>query len=295
MAANPTEPDHLAWHAYPYVWLQYLLPHHGLSALAHWLTRVRWAPCKDGLIGVFRHFFPVNLAEAEQPDPRAYGSFNEFFTRALRADARPLAPAGALLSPVDGAVSQFGTIQDGRLIQAKGHDYRLIDLVGGDRATADLFQGGEFITLYLSPRDYHRIHMPLAGRLTGTRHLPGRLFSVNTTTSRLVPRLFARNERLVCRFDGDSGPLGLVLVGAIFVASIETTWAGVWTPRRCRTAPEQVPDSLQLERGAEMGRFNMGSTVILLLPPGRVAWDARLQPGCPVRMGESLGELQPPS
>ncbi|MFN2308861.1 MAG: archaetidylserine decarboxylase [Gammaproteobacteria bacterium] len=278
-----------------YVWPQYLLPHHALSRLVLTATRCETPWWKQGLIDGFRRRFDIRLDEAQQTDARAYPSFNAFFTRALRPGARPLSERpGDIACPVDGRVSQFGTLRGGRILQAKGHDYSLLELLGGASDLADDFQDGEFATLYLSPRDYHRIHMPLAGRLTDTVYVPGRLFSVAPHTVRRVPRLFARNERLVARFETEAGPMAMVLVGALFVACIETVWAGVVTPppgprvRRASFAERAV----ELARGAEMGRFNMGSTVILLFGKGRMQWEAGFATGRPVRMGQTVGRLR---
>lgn len=279
-----------------FVLMQHGLPQHALSALMYRLARVRWRPLKDLMITTLVRLYRIDTSEAEEPDPRAYPHFNAFFTRALRAGARPLDPdPHAVLSPVDGAISQIGRIDGGTLIQAKGRDYRVADLLGGDPERARAFDGGCFATLYLAPRDYHRIHMPLAGDLTWMDHVPGRLFSVNTTTADLVPRLFARNERVVCGFDTMAGRMGMVLVGAIFVGGIETVWAGEITPERAgRGARATGAEPTRLARGAEMGRFNLGSTVILLFEPGRVVWDGALTPGRPVRLGERLGAWSAP-
>ncbi|MFE8034686.1 archaetidylserine decarboxylase [Thiohalocapsa marina] len=279
-----------------FVALQYGLPQHALSAAMFRLTRLRLGMVTTQAIRLFARRFDVDLQEAANPSPAAYPSVNAFFTRALRDDARPLDPTeSALLSPVDGAVSQLGRIQDGTLFQAKGQDYSTTELLGGDARLAAEFDAGLFATLYLSPRDYHRIHMPIAGRLRQTIHVPGRLFSVNPTTTRGVPRLFARNERVVCIFDTPAGPMAMVLVGAIFVGSIETVWGGRITPPRGRRITRVVasPDQpVALERGEEMGRFNMGSTVILLLPDGSADWTRELGAGSPVRVGRALGHLR---
>ncbi len=275
-----------------FVAIQHLLPQHLLSALMYRVTRWQWRPFKDAFIAWFIGQYRVDMTLAVEPDPKAYASFNAFFTRALRPDARPLAadPA-ALLCPADGALSQMGEIRDGSLLQAKGHDYSVVDLLGGDAQAAAAFVGGSFATIYLSPRDYHRVHMPLAGALSAMTHIPGRLFSVNAVTARGVPRLFARNERVVCRFDTEVGPLALILVGAIFVGSMETVWAGQITPPPHGVRPPEPEGPVRLARGEEMGRFNMGSTVILLLPPGAVNWDPEIRPGDPLRMGDALGRL----
>lgn len=291
---TPLQPEPpLPWYARPYVDLQHLLPHHLLSALMHRATRIRWRPWKDLLIRRAIDWYGVDMDLAQEPDPAAYEHFNAFFTRALKPEARPLDPAvDSVLCPADGILSQAGRIGDGRIFQAKGRDYGLLELLGGEAAWSDRFNGGEFATIYLSPRDYHRVHMPLDGKLSQMLHVPGRLFSVNPTTTRLVPRLFARNERVVCLFDTDAGPMAVILVGAIFVAGIDTVWAGTVTPAGRRVGAwhygrESGP--VALERGAEMGRFNMGSTVILLFGPDRVRWLGDLAPGTELRMGQRLG------
>ena len=279
---------------YLFVGLQYLLPHHLLSALMFRVTRSRLAWFKDLLIRQVIRLYRVEMDEAANPDPAAYSSFNEFFTRALATDARPLdRDPASILCPADGTLSQAGTIADGRIFQAKGRDYSLLELLGGDAEWAERFAGGRFATVYLSPRDYHRVHMPVAGALRRMLHVPGRLFSVNPVTTRLVPRLFARNERVVSLFETEQGPLAVILVGAIFVASMDTVWAGSITPGprdqvRCW---DYGADDQRLDRGAEMGRFNMGSTVILLFAKDRGHWSDDLQPGGHLRMGERIGTL----
>ncbi|TAN46982.1 MAG: phosphatidylserine decarboxylase [Methylococcaceae bacterium] len=271
---------------------QYPLPHHALSRLMGYVTRSTNPTFKNWFIPRFIRLFNVNMAEAAQEDPAAYACFNDFFTRALKPGARPPAEGdNTLVCPADGVLSQFGAVDSDRLIQAKGRDYRLTDLLGGDEALAGEFQHGQFATVYLSPRDYHRLHMPLAGRLRAMLHVPGRLFSVNSATTRVIPDLFARNERVIAIFDTEAGPMALILVGAIFVASIDTVWHGTVTPPSAdavqrwdyRDAP------LNLERGAEMGRFNMGSTIIVLFAKDRMAWRADLSAGTAVRMGQALG------
>ena len=277
-----------------FVGLQYLLPQHLLSALMYRFARLRWPPLKSFLIRTFARHFQVNMAEAREPDLGAYDSFNAFFTRALQPGARPLpTDPAALACPADGALSQHGAISADRLFQAKGLDYALDELVG-DPDWARRFVGGSFATIYLSPRDYHRVHMPATGRLREMIHVPGRLFSVNRATARLVPHLFARNERVVCLFEGEAGPFALILVGAIFVGGMETVWAGEVTPARGQPPRRHYGDEdpVDLARGAEMGRFNMGSTVILLFPPRAVTWDGDLAPGVALRMGQALGRLK---
>ncbi|HLF96074.1 MAG TPA: archaetidylserine decarboxylase [Methylococcaceae bacterium] len=270
---------------------QYILPHHALSRLIGYLTRCTQPAVKDFLIRRFIPRFGVNMAEALEENPANYASFNDFFTRKLKPDARPLASENdAVLCPADGVLSRFGSITEGRLIQAKGRDYRLVELLGGDEELAQGFDGGAFATVYLSPRDYHRLHMPLAGTLRETIHVPGRLFSVNRATTSVIPNLFARNERVIALFDTDAGPMALILVGAIFVASIETVWDGLVTPPTVHEIRRwHFPRPVHLERGAEMGHFNMGSTIIALFAPGALGWDSALACGKSVRMGEKLG------
>jgi len=278
---------------------QYLLPHHLLSRLMLRLTRSPKTWWKDTLIHWFKGHFGVDMSEVQESDPHAYGSFNAFFTRALRPDARPLPKAqDAIISPVDGTVSQVGRIQGEQILQAKGHDFTLSELLGGDTARARPFHAGHFATLYLSPRDYHRIHMPFTGQLRDTTYIPGRLFSVAPYTVRSVSGLFARNERLSVRFITDAGPMAMILVGALFVGCIETVWAGVVTPPHrhwTRVQRFDTPDSdrIDLQRGEEMGRFNMGSTVILLFGPNAVAWHDELRPGAHLRMGQIIGRALP--
>jgi phosphatidylserine decarboxylase len=235
------------------------------------------------------------MAEAEQPDCTAYSSFNDFFTRALRTGARPIVSAeNSLASPADGAISQLGPIKNGRIFQAKGQDYSLLELVGGDPQVAAHFTGGHFATVYLSPKDYHRVHMPIAGTLKSMIYVPGQLFSVNTVTAENVPRLFSRNERVVCLFDTAAGPMAMVLVGAMIVASIETVWAGLVTPHKRFVRSTRYDDNtpIHLQKGAEMGRFKLGSTVILLFGADKVRWLESLAAESPVKMGEHFGDLK---
>ena len=270
---------------------QYLIPKQALTVLAGKLAGARAGGLTTGVIRWFVGRYGVNMAEAAEPDIAAYPSFNEFFTRALRPDARPLAEAD-FLCPVDGAISQFGRIDRDRIFQAKGHDYSTHALVGGDRDLAIQFQDGEFATLYLSPRDYHRIHMPCAGRLTRMIYVPGALFSVNPTTARGVPGLFARNERVVCVFENDEiGPFVLVLVGATIVGSMATVWHGVVNPPRPGKIREwdYAPGQVSLAKGDEMGRFLLGSTVVMLFPKKRLAFNPAWAPARAIRMGEAMG------
>ncbi|HSC47198.1 MAG TPA: archaetidylserine decarboxylase [Gammaproteobacteria bacterium] len=271
--------------------MQYPLPHHLISRLTGRLTRVRQTAFKDWMIRSFIRRFGVDMSEAAESDPAAYPTFNAFFTRALRAGARPVdAAKNSIVSPVDGAVSQAGVIHSDRIFQAKGQIFSALELLGGSVDDARLFDDGSFATLYLSPRDYHRIHMPVAGNLRRMLHVPGRLFSVNPPTTRAVPRLFARNERVVSLFDTDVGPLALVMVGAMNVASIETVWAGIVTPppRASIRSWDYKSGEVRLAQGAEAGRFNMGSTVILLFAAGRLRWEASCVPDAQVRMGRRL-------
>jgi len=275
---------------------QYLIPQKGLTAAVHRMTRRRspvWL--KNWAIHRFVRAFSVDLSEAEHSDVSRYKDFNAFFTRALKVGARPIVAADdALACPVDGTVSQCGGIDSDRIFQAKGRSYSLDTLLGGDTLLSRPFRDGLFATLYLSPRDYHRIHMPYAGRLRCTVHVPGRLFSVSPLTTRVVPGLFARNERLACLFDTDFGPMALVLVGAVNVASMETVWAGVVTPpfaarvETRRFLASASDESVALAKGEELGRFNMGSTVIVIVPPGTARWSSDLREGGVVRMGERL-------
>lgn len=280
-----------------FVALQYLLPQHPLSRVVHRLTRCRLRPLKDALIGAFvRHFHP-DMSEAAEPEPLRYASFNAFFTRELRPGARPSDPdPRALASPVDGTVSQIGRLAAGRIMQAKGHEYTVQALLGGVSSWSERFTDGAFATLYLAPFNYHRIHMPASATLRAAWYVPGRLFSVNATTAAAVPGLFARNERVVLVFE--EGPLAfaVVLVGALFVGSMSTVWHGDVTPRRPRvpaTLPLPAAPAPRLEKGMELGRFNMGSTVILLLPGKALEWSAELSPGSVIRVGETLGWLSP--
>jgi phosphatidylserine decarboxylase len=269
----------------------YALPHHAVSRTVHALARME-TRMKDPVVRWFIRRYGVDMSEAAEPRPEAYPSFNAFFTRALRPDARPVdRDPDALLSPADSTVSALGRISEGRIIQAKGRDYSLENLLGGDTARAEPFRNGHFITLYLSPRDYHRVHMPAAGRLCETVYVPGRLFSVAPHTVRTIPNLFARNERVACLFDTERGPLVSIMVGAINVGSIELVWAGEVTPPRHDLTVTRYDDQpVQLPRGAEMGRFNLGSTVILLLPDAAFQWRADLEPGVRVKVGERLGK-----
>jgi phosphatidylserine decarboxylase len=276
--------------------LQYLLPQHFVSRLAHRITRSRVPLIKNALIRSFMGHFHPDMSEAEQPDPLQYESFNAFFTRALRAQARPCDPDPAVLvSPVDGTVSQIGRLDGSWLAQAKGHAYTLESLLAADLSWAARLRGGAFATLYLAPFNYHRVHMPLRGALRAAWYVPGQLFSVNAVTTAGVPGLFARNERVVCVFGHEALSFAVVLVGALLVGSIATVWHGEVTPRAVRGCADLPLDAsraaLNLEKGAELGRFNMGSTVILLLPRGSSEWLPGLAPGSGVRVGQALARL----
>ncbi|GAB3552798.1 archaetidylserine decarboxylase [Noviherbaspirillum agri] len=269
---------------------QYVLPKQALTTFAGRLARAEDSRFTPQLIRWFAKRYGVNMAEALNPDLSSYTSFNDFFTRALRTDARPLADAD-FICPVDGAISQFGAIERDQIIQAKGHRYSSTALVGGDKTLADQFDHGSFATLYLSPRDYHRIHMPCDGKLTRMIYVPGALFSVNPTTARGVPGLFARNERVVCVFESPYGPFVLVLVGATIVGSMATVWHGVVNPPRSRTVREwhYKDENIVLKKGEEMGRFLLGSTVVMLFPRGVIEFNPEWLAERAIRMGEAMG------
>ncbi|HXA36840.1 MAG TPA: archaetidylserine decarboxylase [Steroidobacteraceae bacterium] len=274
-----------------FVGFQYVLPQHALSRLVRAATRVRIPWFKNLLIRYFLKLYRVDMTEAAESDPFRYGSFNEFFTRALKNGARTVADdPGVIASPVDGCVSAAGTIEHDQLLQAKGRHYRLTELLAA-QPWASRFEGGSFATIYLAPFNYHRVHMPLRGALRETVYVPGRLFSVNGVTVQHVPRLFARNERVLTLFDTAFGQLAVVLVGALNVGSITTVWAGDITPAARRSTSRIPAPPTTLERGAELGRFNMGSTVILLFESNRVRWQSQMHAGAEVRLGQSLGVL----
>ena len=275
-----------------FIGMQHLLPQHTLTSIVYSLTRNRTPFVKNALISAFVRHFKPDMGEAAEPNALAYASFNEFFTRPLRADARPVDPdPTVLVSPVDGTISQIGTLRDSSLLQAKGIYYSVDALLAGRREQVSLFANGLFATLYLAPFNYHRIHMPLTGSLRAAWYVPGDLFSVNATTAASVAGLFARNERVVCLFENGPLTFGLVLVGALFVGSMETVWHGQITPRRPRTACELPAHPAPLQRGLEMGRFNMGSTVILLLPQAAACWLQGFEAGSTIRVGQALARL----
>ena len=276
--------------------LQRLYPKHLLSWSMLRATRVRFAPWKSWQIRWFIRRYGVDMSIAADPDPAAYPDFNTFFTRALTPEARPLegGPRG-IVSPADGTVAQAGSVHGRRVVQAKGRGYTLEALFGGDESAAAEFEGGRFAVIYLSPRDYHRVHMPLTGRLRSMVYVPGKLFSVNPATVDAIDGLFARNERVVSFFDTDLGPLAVTLVGAVFVGCIEQVWHGVVTPprRRIPLVERYDDEEIVLEQGREMGRFNMGSTVILMLANRAAEWAPWVTPGAPVRMGQHVGSAHP--
>ena len=270
---------------------QYLLPKRLLTLLAGLFASSRLGRLTTWVIRRFVDRYRVNMGEAANPDITSYASFNDFFTRALKPGARPLATAD-LICPVDGAISQFGPILKEQIFQAKGHAYSTTALVGGDATAAARFHNGHFATLYLSPRDYHRIHMPCAGELTRMVHVPGDLFSVNPTTARGVPGLFARNERVVCFFESTDGPFVLVLVGATIVGSMATVWHGQVNPPRTGI-PRQwdyPKGQVSLQQGQEMGRFLLGSTVVMLFPAGPLSFNVAWEPGRPIVLGEAMAQ-----
>lgn len=271
---------------------QYILPHHALSKMMSKLTHCENKAWKNLFIKQIIRHYGVNMNEALEQDINAFKSFNHFFTRELNPDVRPLATErNAIVSPADGVVSQAGNITEGKIFQAKGKSYTATDLLGGSLERAEPFNNGLFTTIYLSPKDYHRLHMPLTGRLREMVHIPGRLFSVNTATTNSVPGLFARNERVAAIFDTDAGSMALVLVGAIFVSSIETVWHGVVTPPSISTVQSwQYQDNAPtLKIGEEMGRFNMGSTIIVLFGKDKAQWDSTLTGEKTVKLGERIG------
>ncbi|MDN4502454.1 archaetidylserine decarboxylase [Alteromonadaceae bacterium BrNp21-10] len=276
--------------------IQYILPKHLISRLVGKLAAAEAGFITQWFIKLFIKQYQVDMQEAQAPEASSYKSFNAFFTRALKPELRPIcAEEHALIHPVDGAISQLGDIQDDRIFQAKGHDYSLSALLGGKDELAAPFVGGQFATIYLSPKDYHRIHMPVTGTLTDMLYVPGELFSVNPLTAANVPGLFARNERVVALFDTDYGKMAMVLVGATIVASIETVWAGTITPPTGKRVNHwQYPTSglqaITLEKGQEMGRFKLGSTVVATFAPGMLEFED-IAAGDPTRLGQKFADL----
>lgn len=278
----------------PQILRQYLVPQHGLSRLLGRLTNCQQTRVKNWMINRFIRRYNVDMSCAIESNPEAYADFNSFFTRALKPEARPMVQAeNAIICPVDGAVSQIGSLKQGRIIQAKGFTYDAVSLLGGSIERAAPFQFGKFATLYLAPKDYHRVHMPLAGELREMIYVPGKLFSVNTRTAEKIPNLFARNERVVAMFNTAVGPMAVVLVGAMLVASISTVWGGIVAPTKRREVnkTQYQPGEVSLERGAELGHFQLGSTVILLFGKNKMTWDANLQAGQAIQLGQSLGQI----
>jgi len=288
----PTEQRDASLGDYLFAYPQYLVPGHLISRFTLWLTRQRTTWLKNLLIKWFIRHFNVDMSEAVQEDHRAYQFFNEFFTRPLKPGMRPVAEGrSTLMSPVDGAVSQVGNIESGTIYQAKGHSYSALTLLGGYADVAQQFQSGKFATLYLSPRDYHRIHMPVTGTLTEMIYVPGRLFSVNPQTTRCIPGLFARNERVIALFETECGPMAMVLVGAINVGCIETVWHGVVTPPHKQPVHRWIykgHTDIRLQKGDEMGRFNMGSTVICLFANDSLQFNDAILPSAAIRMGQEF-------
>jgi phosphatidylserine decarboxylase len=278
-----------------FILLQYIVPQHLISRLVGFLAECRLPLIKDPLIKLFAKQFKVNMQEAQREDLADYVNFNDFFTRSLKDDARHIDVNDEHLAcPVDGAISQIGDIKAGKVFQAKGQDYDVTTLLGGDSDLAEPFIDGQFTTIYLAPKDYHRIHMPCDGKLTSMVHVPGQLFSVNQATAENVPGLFARNERVVAMFDTEFGPMAMVLVGAMIVASVETPWAGLVCPTGKQVTSWQYSDQgdIIIRKGEEMGRFKLGSTVVMCLPKGTCQWNEELQPGVTTRMGQMLAKLK---
>lgn len=274
--------------------LFYILPHHAITWLMFKGARIRWQPLKNFIIKTYTDLNPVKMHEAIEEDMFAYESLNAFFTRALKAEHRPFNEnENNWLCPVDGSVSQAQAITDGRIFQAKGHDYSLLELVGGDKELEDVFNNGQFSTLYLSPRDYHRIHMPTTGKLKHMQYIPGRLFSVAEFTVNHIPRLFARNERVVCYFETEQGPMAMVLVGAINVSAMETVWHGLITSEAKKIKRfDYSNENIMLKRGDEMGRFNLGSTVIVLTT-NKMKIDEEIIAGAEIKLGQCLATPNP--
>lgn len=280
---------------YLFVFFQYIIPQRLLSRCVAMFANAENSLIRMPFINLFIKIFKVDMSEALEDNPKSYATFNAFFTRELKPDSRPLClETDAIASPADGTISQVGDIDFGNLFQAKGKEFGLTELLGGDEYLSQSFMGGKFATIYLSPKDYHRVHMPYEGQLQTMIHIPGQLFSVNNSTAELVPGLFARNERVVAIFDTNTGPMAIVLVGAMIVASIETVWAGQITPVKKEVRTTQYPNTnsgVKLAKGEEMGRFKLGSTAIVLFGPDSVEWIDHLKNGTKIKMGEELGKL----
>ena len=276
-----------------YTWIQYILPHQLLSKIVHWLMRVEWKPLKNFIIKKISSSYNVNMQEAASDNLDDYKNFNAFFTRKLKKGVRPIdSDNKSIISPVDGAISQCGTIKEGRIFQAKGFNFTVEELLACDEKTSLTFDNGQFATIYLSPKDYHRMHAPINCTITKTVHVPGRLFSVAKWTAESIPRLFARNERLVCYMQTEIGTIAYVLVGAIMVSSMETVFNGMVSPPYAKKVQEiPLNDNINLNKGDEVGRFNMGSTVILLFPPNVSELDKTLVENKVVKLGEKIATI----
>lgn len=276
---------------------QYLIPQHGLSLLMGKVAESRNKTLKNAFTNWFVKKYGIDMSLAKEEDPEAYATFNDFFTRELKDKVRPIVENEQVLAnPADGKVSQLGDIENGFIFQAKDHLFSAKTLLGGDAKLAEPFKNGQFATIYLSPKDYHRVHMPIDGTLTQMIHIPGNLFSVNPLTARNVPNLFARNERVVAMFDTAIGPVAMVLVGATIVGSIETVWHGTVTPpSRDKLKVWRYPveeESVTLKKGDEMGRFKLGSTVVMLFPKDRIEWEKGMKPYAPTEMGSALASIK---
>jgi len=274
--------------------IQYVIPHHALSRFVGVFTKSTNPKIKTPLINWFVNHYPVNMDEAKESDPHKYESFNDFFTRELKSEARIIdSEPGSIICPVDGAVSQVGDIKNDRIFQAKKFEFSLETLLGGDEVHAEPFKNGKFATLYLSPKDYHRVHMPITGTLREMVYIPGRIFSVNRLTTHKVPNLFARNERVVCFFDTAIGPVAIILVGAMICASINTVWHGEVTPPRVRDITVwryEGDDAKEFKQGEQLGHFQLGSTVILVFPPNKVKWTEEMKADKPVQFGQVIAK-----
>jgi|TARA_B110000977_G_C10925855_1_gene435049 phosphatidylserine decarboxylase len=281
-----------------FIFFQHMVPQHLLSRLVGAIAESEWPWLKNTFITWFINRYQVDMSEAANSNPSSYKNFNAFFTRQLTSGAREIVDGDSSIAcPADGAISQLGTIEQGRIFQAKGQTYSLTELLGGDESIAAKFDNGKFATIYLSPKDYHRVHMPLAGTLEKMIYIPGDLFSVNTVTAENVPRLFSRNERAVCIFTTDYGPMAVILVGAMIVAGIETTWAGQVAPIKRTVSTfdyQSKPEPISLDKGAEMGRFKLGSTAIVLFGEDTAQWESAFSAGTATRMGELLGVANSP-
>jgi phosphatidylserine decarboxylase len=270
---------------------QYLVPQHALSRLGGKIAECRWKWWRNWVIKDFIRRYGVDMSIAQKENVEDYPNFNSFFTRLLKPEARPIAQGiDSVVCPADGCISQIGKIRNNLLLQAKGFDFELQSLLGGAPRLASLFENGSFATIYLSPKDYHRVHMPLGGQLVDTIYIPGKLFSVNQLTATSVPQLFSRNERLVCLFTTEAGPMAIILVGAMLVASINTVWQASFRSKTITTIRPKHP--IELERGAEMGHFKLGSTVIVLFGKDAINWDESLGENSPVQMGQQLASIQ---